>query len=197
MRFTLFQINTATVAVSPQRNCGDSSTFTGFWPVLVAATLIGATAALPTVAAEKSTAQYRAEAEALEAQADRLLQNAPAARPLALPAAATPGKRTPKTPSASGAVKIGVYGCMNQDAYEIPTLQWGILDASNYSDFDGGRGRYVYDDTSHVLTFTSGKFKGLRRLRTDERAFRILDENGAMTAFNCPWTPKDPRKVRW
>lgn len=86
---------------------------------------------------------------------------------------------------------------MNQDGYEAPTLQWGILDGSNYSDFDGGRGRYSYDPKTSVLTFTSGHFKGLRRLRTDNWVFRILDEKGAITAFSCPWTPKDPKKLHW
>jgi hypothetical protein len=93
--------------------------------------------------------------------------------------------------------RAGVYGCMNQDANEVPTLQFGILDRSTYSTFDGGRGRYVYSARSGVLTFTSGVFKGLRRSRYTEKTFRVLDEHGAETAFVCPWTPKDPRKLHW
>jgi hypothetical protein len=93
--------------------------------------------------------------------------------------------------------RAGVYGCMNQDANEVPTLQFGILDRSTYSTFDGGRGRYVYSAQSGVLTFTSGVFKGLRRSRYTEKTFRVLDEHGAETAFVCPWTPKDPRKLHW
>jgi hypothetical protein len=93
--------------------------------------------------------------------------------------------------------RLGVYGCMNQDAMEVVGLQFGILDANSYSTFDGGRGHYTYSAAAGLLTFTSGPFAGLRRTRETERTFRIVDEHGARTAFLCPWTPKDPRKVHW
>jgi hypothetical protein len=93
--------------------------------------------------------------------------------------------------------RVGVYGCMNQDAMEMPGLQFGLLDASNYSTFDGGRGRYSYSAATGILTFTSGHFAGLKRSRETERTFRILDERGAGTAMLCPWAPKDPRKLHW
>jgi hypothetical protein len=93
--------------------------------------------------------------------------------------------------------RVGVYGCMNQDAMEVVGLQFGILDANSYSTFDGGRGHYTYSAVAGLLTFTSGPFAGLRRTRETERTFRIVDEHGARTAFLCPWTPKDPRKVHW
>ena len=93
--------------------------------------------------------------------------------------------------------RVGVYGCMNQDAMEMPGLQFGLLDASNYSTFDGGRGRYSYSATTGILTFTSGHFAGLRRSRETERTFRILDDRGGSTAMLCPWTPKNPRKLHW
>jgi hypothetical protein len=168
----------------------------GLMAALIAAGLASAGAAAPVDAAGKTAAQYDAEAAAWEAEADRLLQ-APSARPAPRRAPAAPLVLAANAAPASGGLRVGVYGCMNQDGYETPTLQWGILDGASYSDFDGGRGRYVYSAATRVLTFTSGPFKGLRRLRTDERAFRVLDEHGAMTAFNCPWTPKDPRKVHW
>ena len=157
----------------------------------VATILLGAAAA-PAAAQEKKAAQYTAEAKAWEAEADRLQRTAAPQRQIAPPVVVAVSMATTGT-----GPKVGVYGCMNQDGYEAPTLQWGILDGANYSDFDGGHGHYVYDAGTRVLTFTSGYFKGLRRLRTDDRVFRILDEHGAMTAFNCPWTPKDPRKVHW
>jgi hypothetical protein len=97
----------------------------------------------------------------------------------------------------STAPRVGVYGCMNQDAMEMPGLQFGLLDASNYSTFDGGRGRYSYSPAAGVLTFTSGPFAGLKRSRETERSFRIMDEHGDRTAMLCPWTPKDPRKRHW
>jgi len=93
--------------------------------------------------------------------------------------------------------RIGVYGCMNQDAFEVPTLQFGLIDGSTYSTFDGGRGHYTYSTRTGILTFTSGFFHGLRRSRYTERTFRVLDENGAETSIVCPWTPKDPHKLHW
>ncbi len=94
-------------------------------------------------------------------------------------------------------LRVGVYGCMNQDAMEVVGLQFGILDASTYSTFDGGRGRYSYSSQSGILTFKDGPFARLQRSRETERTFRILDEHGARTAFLCPWTPKNPRKIHW
>ena len=106
---------------------------------------------------------------------------------------------SPMTSAHAGfdSLQMGVYGCMDQDGYDAPTLQWGLLDGSTYSDFDGGRGGYTYDAATGVLTFTSGRFKGLRRKRTEDRLFRILDEHGSITAFSCPWTPKNPKKLHW
>ena len=93
--------------------------------------------------------------------------------------------------------RVGVYGCMNQDAMEIPGLQFGIVDHDTYSTFEGGRGHYAYSPSAGVLTFNSGPFVGLRRSRETERTFRIMDENGAPTAMLCPWTSKDPLKLHW
>ncbi|GAC1301862.1 MAG: hypothetical protein NVSMB19_10450 [Vulcanimicrobiaceae bacterium] len=86
---------------------------------------------------------------------------------------------------------------MDQGGNEQFTLQFGLIDGATYSDFDGRRGKYAYDARSGVLVFTSGWFKGLRRLRTDDRVFTVLDAAGARTSFACPWTPKDPRKKHW
>ena len=124
---------------------------------------------------------------------------APAARP---PASAPAAAMARGAASSSAAFKTippraGVYGCMNQDAMEVVGLQFGILDAATYSTFDGGRGRYSYSPRTGILTFTSGPFAGLKRSRETERTFGILDEHGARTAFMCPWSPKDPRKLHW
>ena len=162
---------------------------------LAACTLAAGLATPVTAAGEKTAAQYSAEAAAWEAEADRLLSTAPA-RP-ATRNVATTGRHPVMAAAGGDRVFSGVYGCMNQDGYEAPTMQWGILDGANYSDFDGHRGSYSYNSATHVLTFTSGPFRGLRRLRTDPRVFRILDEHGGMTPFSCPWTPKDPRKIHW
>ena len=86
---------------------------------------------------------------------------------------------------------------MNQDAQELAGLQFGLLNATTYSTFDGGRGAYRYSAKLGMLTFTTGPFAGLKRTRETERSFRIVDENGRRTAFMCPWEPKDPRKLHW
>jgi hypothetical protein len=96
-----------------------------------------------------------------------------------------------------GLPQSGVYGCMDQSGNEAVTLQWGLIDGSTYSDFDGGRGKYTYDVSTAVLTFTSGQFKGLQRKRTEKNLFRVLDEHGEITGMACPWTPKDPKKLHW
>lgn len=96
-----------------------------------------------------------------------------------------------------GAPPVGVYGCLGQNMMEVLTLQWGIVDASTYSTYDGGRGRYSFDPTTSVLTFETGPFKGLKRKRTSGQAFRVLDEHGALTGINCPWVHKNPTKLHW
>jgi hypothetical protein len=167
---------------------------------LAAAVVVYAGLWVAAHAQPKTAAQYQAEAAALEAEADRLLAATPkpaapirpAAKPAATPAAApAPGG------DKLGPPRTGVYGCMNQDAMEIAGLQWGVIDATSYSTYDGGRGAYRYDPATGLLTFTTGPFKGLVRKRTSERSFRVLDERGQMTAFNCPWEPKDPKKLHW
>jgi hypothetical protein len=159
--------------------------------------LAGAAQAQP-----KTAAQYEAEAAALEAQADRLLAATPKPAPPIRPAAKPAAPIATVIATAPGADKLGpprtgVYGCMNQDAMEIAGLQWGVIDATTYSTYDGGRGAYRYDAATGLLTFSTGPFKGLVRKRTSERSFRVLDERGQMTAFNCPWEPKDPKKLHW
>jgi hypothetical protein len=157
------------------------------------------------IGARRATAGYmlrcdsHPDQETVFAASDvRVMQGAdlgPARKPAAV-------ARVPAAAVVSGAFKkipprVGVYGCMNQDAQETPGLQFGLLDGTAYSTFDGGRGRYTYSPQSGVLTFTTGPMAGLRRIRETERTFRILDEHGGMTAFACPWTPKNPRKPHW
>ena len=91
----------------------------------------------------------------------------------------------------------GVYACINQDGKEMGDLQFGLLDASRYSSAEGGAGKYNYAAASGHLTFISGPLKGVVYVRETEKAFRMLDENGARTAFMCPWTSRDPRKKHW
>ncbi|MDB5438566.1 MAG: hypothetical protein JWM33_993 [Caulobacteraceae bacterium] len=118
------------------------------------------------------------------------------APPAARPAPAAP-PTAPTAPVKAGPPQVGVYACMNQDALDVPALQFGLLDGATYSTYDGGRGGYTYTVASGMLAFTSGPFAGLKRSRETDKTFRIIDADGARTAFLCPWTSKDPRKVHW
>jgi hypothetical protein len=160
--------------------------------LMAAGALAACGPAAPAAAQGKTAADYESDARAAEAEADRLTKGgAPAPAPQVRTQTQTAAGITADGP------QIGVYGCMNQDGYETPGLQWGVLDGSTYSTYDGGRGHYVYDGGSQVITFTDGPFKGLRRKQVDPHVFRILDDDGAVTAFACPFNPKDPRKIHW
>jgi len=93
--------------------------------------------------------------------------------------------------------RTGVYACMDQDANETLGLQFGLIDASSYSTYEGGAGKYTYSGQTGVLAFTSGPFAGLRQSRETEDSFRMLDEHGERTAFLWPWGPKNPHKFHW
>jgi hypothetical protein len=93
--------------------------------------------------------------------------------------------------------RVGVYGCMDQDGNDAPGVQFGIIDGSTYTTYEGGGGKYTYSAQSGELVFTTGPYVGIRHSRQSERSFRMLDEHGALTAFNCPWGPKDPHKFHW
>ena len=92
-------------------------------------------------------------------------------------------------------IKVGVYGCRMQSGMEAIPLQFGIIDGKTYSNYDGGRGTYAWNAAEQKITFTTGPFKGLWRKWVDG-TFRIW-QDGQLTGMDCPYTPKDPKKLHW
>lgn len=89
-------------------------------------------------------------------------------------------------------------GCMGISITVAPVVMFGLLDRTTYSDYDGHRGHYSYDDRSGVLTLLDGSRRGWRYKRTATWAFRMLDQAGKETAFTCPLEPKkDPLRRPW
>lgn len=91
----------------------------------------------------------------------------------------------------------GVYGCFG--TYYSMGDQFGLVDGSTYSTFNGGRGHYRYDPDARILTMLDGPREGLRYRRVDAGwVFSVLRDNGGPTGQSCPYNPaKDPTKLHW
>lgn len=91
----------------------------------------------------------------------------------------------------------GVYACYGQRGPALPA-QFGIIDGRTYANFDAETGRYVL--ANGILTMTTGPMAGFRYRHTQSTptdVFRMLDDNGAFTAYNCPWQRGDARRGHW
>src|SRR3954466_5946580 len=66
-------------------------------------------------------------------------------------------------------------GCFGMQIQVAPTVMFGLIDGSTYSDYDGKKGHYSYDKQSGVLTMTDGSRKGWTYKRVDFWAFRMMD----------------------
>ena len=100
-------------------------------------------------------------------------------------------------PAASPGPRPGVYACYGQYGLSIP-MQFGIVDAATYKSYDGKRGRYAL--VGDVLTMTSGPLAGIKYKRTASQpkdVFRMLDQRGALTAYNCPSQPGNAARGHW
>ena len=118
---------------------------------------------------------------------------APTRVPSAAPAPALPAG----APGTGGAPQPGVYACYGQRGPALPA-QFGIIDGRTYANFDAETGRYVL--ANGILTMTTGPMAGFRYRHTRSTptdVFRLLDENGAFTAYNCPWQRGDARRGHW
>lgn len=166
-------------------------------------------------------------AELYEKQADQLLKRAtPIARPTPPPvqqtaaappsAAATPvvkpadsgtGQAPPagvyacysvrSVPNAPGCVRTAM-GCFGMKIEVAPTVMFGLIDGTTYSDYDGKRGHYKYDAQSGRLTMIDGSRQGWSYKRVASWSFRMLDPQGKETAYTCPLDPKkDVSKRPW
>jgi hypothetical protein len=89
-------------------------------------------------------------------------------------------------------------GCMGIVVTPAPTMMFGLIDGTTYTDYDGKRGHYTYDAQSGILTMTDGSREGWKYKHTEDWAFRALDAKGEQTAYNCPLDDKkDPLKRPW
>lgn len=89
--------------------------------------------------------------------------------------------------AALGALPIGVYGCMYRGQV-VPALEFALLTATTYRDYDGGQGTYRSDPITRVLEFTSGPMRGTLAQQNSATTVRVLDK-GIETANVCAHNP--------
>ncbi len=89
-------------------------------------------------------------------------------------------------------------GCMGVRITIAPVVMFGLIDGTTYSDYDGHRGHYRYDNGSGILTMLDGSRRGWRYKRVGNWSFRMLDQAGKETPYTCPLEPgKDPLRRPW
>ena len=91
--------------------------------------------------------------------------------------------------NAPGCVRTSL-GCFGMKIEVAPTVMFGLIDGSNYSDYDGKKGHYSYDAAAKMLTMSDGSRKGWRYKRVADTSFRMVDAQGKETAYTCPLNPK-------
>lgn len=96
-----------------------------------------------------------------------------------------------------GALTPGVYMCEQDAVGNDTSVAFGIIDGSNYRNFDGKKGKYKYDDASGVLELVSGDSAGLKYVRTLDTTFRLLKEDGSKTGMNCNLNRAKSLGGRW
>ncbi|MEO8673828.1 MAG: hypothetical protein ABI411_21165 [Tahibacter sp.] len=89
--------------------------------------------------------------------------------------------------AALGALPIGVYGCMYRGQV-VPALEFALLTATTYRDYDGGEGTYRSDPTTRVLKFVTGPMRGTLAQQNSATTVRVLD-NGIETGNVCAHNP--------
>ena len=141
-------------------------------------------------AAVDEAAKARAEAAALEAEADRLL-----AQGTPKPGPPVGGPPPPAAPSA-GSPLLGVYNC-NYHGTVAPAFDFALFNASDYRDYDGKRGTYRFDAESRRILFLTGPMAGSVARQVTARTFQFLDAHGAPTGNYCPFNEsRDPNGKR-
>ena len=99
--------------------------------------------------------------------------------------------------NAPGCVRTNL-GCFGMKIEVAPTVMFGLIDASTYSDYDGKKGHYSYSSQEGILTMLDGSRQGWKYKRVDTWSFRMLDPQGRETNYTCPLQPnKDPLKRPW
>ena len=81
----------------------------------------------------------------------------------------------------------GVYTCHDQAYTPIYDMWFGLLDESNYSNYDGHFGTYAYDPVTGVLEI--GLETGAPSLfaRIGETTFQAMEGDGSLKAHVCPF----------
>ena len=112
---------------------------------------------------------------------------------------------------AAAAPPTGVYGCYDASMHfnpvsggsqlaitPMPFAMFGLIDATNYADWDGHHGHYTYDDGSGVLTMTDGSREGWRYHKDGEWSFRLINNQNGAETYTCPLDAnKDPSHGPW
>ena len=107
---------------------------------------------------------------------------------------------------AAGAPPYGVYSCydarmdykMQLNITPMPFMMFGLIDASNYSDYDGHHGHYSYDAETGVLTMIDGSRQGWRYHKVAEWGFSLIDNAKGTDIYTCPFEAnKNPMRGPW
>jgi len=97
---------------------------------------------------------------------------------------------------------VGIYECFGQMGALYGAV-FGILDGATYATMNKQTGHYSYNPASGILTMVDGPLAHVRYLRrvfpgSDKAVFRMLDDRGLMTQYNCPRNSlKDPHYYPW
>lgn len=108
----------------------------------------------------------------------------------------TAGSAAPQADSTPPA--LGVYECTTPGVGINAAAMFGLVDAQNYRNFDGKRGRYAFDTGSATLVLLSGDSAGLRYRRASARSFRLLEDGDKPSGTHCVLnTAKDVNGGPW
>ena len=99
------------------------------------------------------------------------------------------------TQGAPGCVQSSI-GCFGIAITPSPVMMFGLIDGANYSDYDGHRGHYKFDQGSGLLTMTDGALRGVHYKKVADWSFRKLDDKNQQTSFTCPLDKKKNPLVR-
>ena len=100
----------------------------------------------------------------------------------------------------------GVYSCydarmdykMQLQITPMPYVMFGLIDASDYSDYDGNHGHYSYDSGAGVLTMIDGSRQGWRYHKVGDWAFTLIDNATGGEIYSCPYeASKNPNRGPW
>jgi hypothetical protein len=97
----------------------------------------------------------------------------------------------------------GIYACFGRNGPAFPAM-FGIVDGKIYETYDGAQGEYEFDDSTGMITMVTGPMAGMRYARVNpsgepwtENGWRLLGDDGELTAYVCPHQQGDPTKHPW